>query len=152
MLYSSTIHLFILIARSREWRTIEARAMFEGKPALCGVSLLYFYRIQVSCMDLRSSYIPRFFSCFFSTFVYLFGDVAFSEYFFNHCRFLFRLYGEYVVARSFLRMVFFYLVTTRWIFDISLCENSIIKYNNRRLNTNRYGSQSCTHVPRRSRS
>ena len=36
----------------------------------------------------------------------------------------FSLYGEYVV-RSFLSgMVFFYLVTTGWIFDISFCENS----------------------------
>ena len=35
------------------------------------------------------------------------------------------MYGEYVVCFSF-RMVFFYLVTTGWIFDTSLlCENSI---------------------------
>ena len=38
----------------------------------------------------------------------------------------FTLYGEYVV-RSFLPNVFIYLVTTGWIFDISLCENSINK-------------------------
>ena len=38
---------------------------------------------------------------------------------------VFSLYGEYAV-RSFLPDVFFYLVTTGWIFDIiSLCENSI---------------------------
>ena len=34
------------------------------------------------------------------------------------------LYGEYVVRFS-SRMVLFYLVTTSWIFDMSLCENSI---------------------------
>ena len=54
-----------------------------------------------------------------------FGDNAFSEYFLYHFRFLF-VYREYVV-RSFFRMVFFYLVTTAWIFDISLYENSINK-------------------------
>ena len=51
-------------------------------------------------------------------------------FFFWRCRFFrvffciipaFSLYGEYL---SF-RMVFFYLVTTGWIFDISLYENSI---------------------------
>ena len=44
----------------------------------------------------------------------LFGDVAFSEYFLDHCRFLLewrvRLYA------LFFRIVFFYLATTGWIF------------------------------------
>ena len=51
-----------------------------------------------------------------------FGYVAFSELFCTISAF--SLDGEYVVRSSF-RMVFFYLVTTGWIFDISLCENSI---------------------------
>ena len=66
--------------------------------------------------------------CLFFSFC-SFGDVAFSEYFFCTIA-IFSLYGEYVV-RSFLPDgVFFYLVTTGWIFDISLCENSnqSIKY------------------------
>ena len=47
-------------------------------------------------------------------------DVAFSEYFF---RFLF----VRKVCRTFFPSgwCFFYLVTTGWVFDISLCENSI---------------------------
>ena len=58
---------------------------------------------------------------FFLFFVYLFGDVAFSEYF---SRFLF----VWRVRRTFVPSgwCFFYLVTTSWIFNISLlCENSI---------------------------
>ena len=52
--------------------------------------------------------------CF--SFCSLFGDVAFSEYFlYHHCRFLFVWTIEYVV-RSFFRVVFFYLVTTGWMF------------------------------------
>ena len=54
----------------------------------------------------------------------LFGDVAFSEYFFlYHFRFCF----VRRVPRTFFPSgwCFFYLVTTGWIFDISLCENSI---------------------------
>ena len=59
-----------------------------------------------------------------SSFLCFFGDVAFSEYF---CVItVFSLYGEYVVlVRFFLPGGFFYLVTTGWIFDISVCENSI---------------------------
>ena len=37
----------------------------------------------------------------------------------------FSLNGEHVVRVLSFRMVFFYLVTTGWIFDISFCENSI---------------------------
>ena len=51
--------------------------------------------------------------------LFVFGDVSFSEYFLYHCRFLF----EWKVRRTFFpsdRMVFFYLVTTGWIFYISL--------------------------------
>ena len=47
----------------------------------------------------------------------------FPSIFLYHFRFLFVWTIEYVV-RSFFRMVFFYLVTTGWIFDI-ICENSI---------------------------
>ena len=61
-------------------------------------------------------------TCFFFSFC-LFGDVAFSEYFLYHCRFLF----VRRVRRTFFPSgwCFFYLVTTGWIFYISLCENSI---------------------------
>ena len=52
------------------------------------------------------------------------GDVAFSEYFLYHFRFLFVWRESTSYFLSF-RMVSFYLVTTGWIFDISLCENSI---------------------------
>ena len=53
----------------------------------------------------------------------LFGDVAFFEYFLYHCRFFFVWSLRRNVFSS--RMVSFYLVTTGWIFDISLRENSI---------------------------
>ena len=54
----------------------------------------------------------------------LFGDIAFSEYFF---RFLF----VWTVRRTFFPSgwCFFYLVTTGWIFDISMCENLIYQSN-----------------------
>ena len=55
----------------------------------------------------------------------LFGDVAFSEYFST-----FSLYGEYVVCSYLPDGVVFYLVTTGWIFGISLCEISINQPNN----------------------
>ena len=47
------------------------------------------------------------------------GDVAFSEYFLYHFRFLF-IYMESNTYVLCFRMVFSYLVTTGWIFDISL--------------------------------
>ena len=51
------------------------------------------------------------------------GNVAFSEYF---CFItVFSLYKEYVVCFFSFRMVFFYHVTTGWIYYISLYENSI---------------------------
>ena len=51
-------------------------------------------------------------------FFFFFLDVAFSEYVLYHFRFLF----VWRVRRTFFsfRMVFFHLVTTGWIFDISL--------------------------------
>ena len=55
------------------------------------------------------------FLSYFSPFC-LFGNAT-------HCRFLFVSFPtSYVLS---FRMMFFYLVTTGWIFDISLCENSI---------------------------
>ena len=64
----------------------------------------------------------------FCFFLFLFfGDVACSE---CVCTItVFSLYGKYVVFFSFRMIVFFYLVTTGWIFDISLCENSINEKN-----------------------
>ena len=64
-------------------------------------------------------------TCFFLSFSFcLFGDVAFSEFFFVPLP-LSPLYGEYVV-RSFLPNGVFYVVGTGWIFYIGLlCENSI---------------------------
>ena len=50
-----------------------------------------------------------------------------SEYFCTIT--VFSLYVEYVVQVFSFRIVFFYLVTMGWIFDISLCENSIISIN-----------------------
>ena len=52
-----------------------------------------------------------------------FGDVAFSEYFF--VPFLLSLCMESTSYVLSFRMVFFFLVTTGWIFDINFCENSI---------------------------
>ena len=52
-----------------------------------------------------------------------FGDVAFSEYFF--VPFPLSLCMESTSHVLFFRMVFFYLATTGWSFDISLCKNSI---------------------------
>ena len=43
-----------------------------------------------------------------------------------HCRFLLLIVWRESTSYVFpFRMVFYYLVTTGWIFDISLCENSI---------------------------
>ena len=68
-------------------------------------------------------------TCFF-LFSFLFiWSVAFSDFFLGgggHCRLL--LYTSYVFS---FRMVFFYLVTTGWIFDISLVEISIINHDTR---------------------
>ena len=52
-----------------------------------------------------------------------FGDAAFSEYFF--VPFPLSLCMESTSYVLSFRTVFFYLVTTGWIFYISLCENSI---------------------------
>ena len=87
----------------------------------------------------------------FSFFCRLFGDVTFSEYFF---RFLF-VYEERV-RRTFFPSgcCFFYLATTGWIFDISLCKNSINQVNPTSLlhiiesNLNRLGLLSSTHDQR----
>ena len=55
----------------------------------------------------------------FVSFLFLFGDIAFSEYFCTMV--VFSLYGDEMASYVFhLRMVFFYLVTMGWIFDISL--------------------------------
>ena len=56
------------------------------------------------------------------------GGIAFSKYFCSIA--VSSLYGEYTVP-FFLSfgMVFFYLVTTRWIFYISLCKSSFISIN-----------------------
>ena len=64
-------------------------------------------------------------TCFFPFFT-LFLERSFfpSIFLYHHCRFL--LYGVYAVP-SFLPDGVFYLVTTGWIFDVSLCENSDIK-------------------------
>ena len=53
------------------------------------------------------------------------GDVAFSEYFLYHFRFL----SVWIVRRTFFPSVwcFSYLVTSGWIFYISLCKNLISK-------------------------
>ena len=64
----------------------------------------------------------------------LIGDVAFPEYFF--VRFLFGWRVRSTTVRDVLsfRMVFFFLVTTSWIFYISLlCENSINKKNQKEM-------------------
>ena len=53
----------------------------------------------------------------------LFRDVDFSSIFCTIAAF--SLNGKYVVRSFLLRMVFFYLLATGWVFDISLCENSI---------------------------
>ena len=54
------------------------------------------------------------------------GDVAFSDYFL--VPFSLSLCMESTSYVLSFRMVFFYLVTMCWIFDINLCENSI-KFN-----------------------
>ena len=74
----------------------------------------------------------------FSFFCRLFGDVTFSEYF---LRFLF-VYEERV-RRTFFPSgcCFFYLATTGWIFDISLCKNSINQSSQSNLLTPYYREQ-----------
>ena len=58
----------------------------------------------------------------FSVLVSLEIDAAFSEFFVTLPGFFCMESTPYVFS---FRMVFFYLVTTGWILDISLCENSI---------------------------
>ena len=68
--------------------------------------------------------LSAFFSRYVSLFLLFFGDIAFPEYLCTIA--VFSLYGDYAIrffSPSGWR--FFYLVTTGWIFDISLCENSI---------------------------
>ena len=84
-------------------------AFTEEAAALCSTVL----RSSV-CMR-PDSHTQLHLSTSFSVFVH----VAFSDYFCTIT--VFSLYG-YVFS---FRMVFFYLVTTGWVFDISLCENSI---------------------------
>ena len=69
------------------------------------------------------------FLSFLFPFFCLFGDVAFSDFFLYHFRFLF----VWRVRRTFFPSgwCFFYLVTTGRIFDISLCENLINQKNYR---------------------
>ena len=55
---------------------------------------------------------------------FFFEDIAFSGYFFVPLFPLSLCMESTSYVLSF-RMVFFYLVTTDWIFDILLCENSI---------------------------
>ena len=62
---------------------------------------------------------------FFSFFLFVYLEMSLFPSILFCTNPAFSLYGEYVV-RSFLPDgVFFYLVTMGWIFDISLCENSI---------------------------
>ena len=58
-----------------------------------------------------------------------FGEVAFSEYFLYHYRFIFVWRARRTFPPS--GLVFFYLVPPGWVFDISslLCENSINQIN-----------------------
>ena len=63
------------------------------------------------------------------------------EYFRNIA--VFSLFGEYVVYVFPYRMVFFYLVTTGWIFDISLYENSFNESINRSLRKRWEVKKSC---------
>ena len=85
---------------------------------VCFVLLRFLYAF-VEAAALRSV-VLRYAGVTIATRVSLFGDVACSEYFF---RFLFvsRVRGTFFPSG----WCFFYLVTTGWIFDISLCENSI---------------------------
>ena len=78
---------------------------------------------------LRHAGVPIATPVFFVFFVFfsLFGDVAFSEYFF--VPFPLSLCMESTSYVLSFRMVLFYLVTTGWIFDISLCANSINESN-----------------------
>ena len=109
-------------------------------------SLVCFASFFVSILSLKprpfvQSSVPiatrlSFFLSFCLFFVYLEKTSLFpSTFFFYHFRFLFVWTIEYCTSYviSFrMMMVFFYLVTTGWIFDVSLlCENSInqsIKY------------------------
>ena len=77
--------------------------------------------VQSSFGKQASRYPPVFFLLFFPPFVFLEMSL-FPSFFLDHFPFLFVWSTSYVLS---FRMVFFYLVTTEWIFDISLCENSI---------------------------
>ena len=77
----------------------------------------------------------RDFSFLFVPFLWFFGDVTFSEYFVPF-PFSLLFYGEYVVCFPLPGGVF-YVATTGWIFDISLCENSINQSINKSINQTR---------------
>ena len=78
----------------------------------------------------------------------LFGDVAFSGYYFVPFP-LFSLHGKYVLYVLSFQMVFLYFVTTGWIFDISLCDNSINQSINLSVGSvGAFFSSSCWHYVR----
>ena len=95
---------------------------------VCFVLLRFRLHALVEAAALRSIVLryagARIATCVSFSFI---GDVAFSEYFWYHFRFLFVwrvLLPSYVLS---FRMVFFYRVTTGWIFDTSLGDNLINK-------------------------
>ena len=95
---------------------------------LCFALLCFVFRRYafVEAAALRSI-VLRYAGAPIATRVSFFFEISlFPEYCLYHCRFLF----VWRVRRTFFpsRMVFFYLVTTGWILDISLCENSFIHH------------------------
>ena len=96
---------------------------------LCSVFRLYVFFVEATALRsivLRYAGAPNSHTCFFP-FVYL--EMSLFPSFFGAIS-AFSLYGEYVVHVLSFRTMFFYLVTTDWIFDITLCENSI-KFNSK---------------------
>ena len=91
-------------------------------PLFCFAFLFFRLYAFVEAAALRST-VLRYAGAPIATRVFFFGNVAFSEYFFVPLPLSLCMEStSYVLS---FRMVFFYLGTSGWIFDSSLCENSI---------------------------
>ena len=122
----------------------------DAMASFYGVSFLLFCFVFVFMLTLRrgpSSNRPSIcrrpdsHTCFFFLlfFFFIWRDVAFSEYCLYHFRSLCISSTSYVLS---FRIAFFNLVTTGWIFDISLCENLCENLMNQSINTWRFVSPS----------
>ena len=114
--FSRVTFVFVLF-RFRRFAFTEAAALRSIVPR----SIVLRYACTPRATRSYPTILCVFFFFLFSSFSCFFGDIAFSEYF---CTITFTLCMENTSYVFLFQMAFFYLVTTGWIFYISLCENS----------------------------